>query len=171
MIRTITTSTDPAAVLAAAERLVAGTRVILRKRQEARPSKRRAADVFRGAYAEIHEHLQKLRSACEANDLVRASQESRQIQEDLCRMMGASRSAVGYSEFNRFDEYAGPYRELGFPDLMAAFDPTDLGSLADLSAELDTRIVSWFEELGIELDVFGSTDELARWLGVSPPGR
>ncbi|MDP6606905.1 MAG: hypothetical protein QF664_11690 [Dehalococcoidia bacterium] len=68
-----------------------------------------AASVFRGAYAEITEHLQKLRSACEADDPVRASLESRLIQQDLSRMIGTSRSAVGYGDFNRPDEYRGPY--------------------------------------------------------------
>ncbi|MDP6606904.1 MAG: hypothetical protein QF664_11685 [Dehalococcoidia bacterium] len=54
---------------------------------------------------------------------------------------------------------------------MAAFDPADLGGLAELAVELEARIVSWFGELGVELNLFQSTDELARWLGVSPPRR
>ena len=41
-----------------------------------------------------------------------------------------------------------------------------IGRLAELAGELDRRSVSWFGELGVELNVFGSTDELARWLGV-----
>jgi hypothetical protein len=38
---------------------------------------------------------------------------------------------------------------------VAAFDPPDLGGLAEPSAE---RIALWFGELGPERDVFGSTD-------------
>jgi predicted component of type VI protein secretion system len=122
------------------------------------------ASVFRDAYAEIHEQLKKLRSACERGDAVRASEESRAVQNDISRMLGATRTAVGYGDFNRLDEFRGAYRALGLPDLMAAYDSEDLDRLADLAEELDTRIGTWLEEQGIALNVFQNTGELARWL-------
>lgn len=166
LVRTITTSSDCDAVLASAERLVAATREILRDRQEANPSNTGIAQVFRGAYAEIHEHIQKLRTACQANEPVRASRACRQIQDDVSRMIASSRVGAGYSDFNRSDEYAEPYREVGLPDLMAAFDSADLTSLLGVVDEFHARVISWLEELGIDVNVFASTDELARWLGL-----
>ena len=100
------------------------------------------------------------------NDSVRASHECWQIQTDLSRMIGSSRSAIGYNDFNRIGEYVEPYREHGFPDLMKAFDPTELDRLEDLVAEFEAKIVSWLEELGVELNVFEGIDDLAQWLGI-----
>lgn len=170
LTRTVTTSTDPSAILTAAHRLVADTRRILRERQEAHPSGSQTADVFRGAYAEIHEHLQKLRSACKGNDPVRASLEARLVQDDVSRMLASAHCKVGYGEFNRPGEYRRHYRDMGLPDLMAAFDPTDLSRLADLAVELDKRLQAWLEVNGIDTCVFEGLDELRHWLGIWRPG-
>ncbi len=163
-IRTIATSTDAGTVLRVAARLVVDSRAALRQRQEESVSNTSSTSIFNGAYTEIYEHLQKLRAACAEDDSVRASHEAWQIQTDVSRMIGAARSEVGYSDFNRYGEYGQAYQEMGLPDLMTALNPADLGPLAKLADEFDATIRSWIKELGIELNVFDQVDELAEWL-------
>ena len=160
LITALATSPDPVAMTAAAEELAAGTRRILRRAQDAFPPEAGTADVFGSAYPEIREHINKVLAACEKGNPVAASHEASFIQNDIAQMLAGTRAGIPCTPANLYGDYAGPYRELGFPNLMQATATHHLAQLAGQTDLLDARLREWLRDRGIDLHVYPTFADL-----------
>jgi predicted nucleotidyltransferase len=161
----ILTSPETETVRTLAEALVADTRRLLREMQESACPPEPLPTVLRGAYAEFREHVDKLIAACESGDRIRASLEAVTVQDELSLLLGATRSGVGYGDFNRYEEYGDLFEREGFPDLLSAVD--DLPRLARRARALDEAFREWLAARGVDPQVFDDLEELRSWLDAS----
>lgn len=163
MVVTISTSTDPVHIAAAAEHLAAETRAILRRIQESVPSHQTATGRFDTNYPEINAGLGKVLSACERNKPVAASLAAWFAQYDLSLMLSELRDGAGQGDFNLYSEFASLYREIGMPELMW-FAGGDLDELTRQADRLDGRIRQWLTEQSVNLREFATLEEFERSL-------
>lgn len=161
LVVTIGTSADADAVAAAAERLAAASRAVLRDLQADLPAERQVADAFAGAYPEIRAGLDKVLSACERGDALAAGLAAWFSQYDLSLMLSALHSGQGHADFNLYGEFASCYREIGLPELMR---PTagDLAGLAELAEQLDRRVRQWLTAGAVGLEEFATLEDFRR---------
>jgi hypothetical protein len=163
LITTIVASPDAVQIVAAAERLATDTRGILRAFQESLPSRETPHDVFGSSYPELRAMIDKLVRACKQGDRVAAGAAARFVQRDVSLMLARLRGGGAHADFNLYGEFAGRYRKLGFPDLMAV-DSGNPDELQDQAALLDERIRSWLGGQSVSLQEFRTMEELERSL-------
>ena len=163
LIGTISTSPDPDRVLQAGEELALSTRQVLRQFQGLLPARIAVGNRFRQIYPEIKDMIGKLLSACESRDRVAASLGAYYLQFDLTMMIGDTRDGPGHGEFNVYSEFASPYWECRFPNLME-LSSGPLDELADQTRLLDERLRSWLCEQSVDLCEFGTLEDLKQSL-------
>lgn len=158
LITGIATAADPAQITAAAEELAAGTRRILRRQQEAFPPEAATADVFGDGYPEIREHIAKVLSHCERQRPVAASFEACSLQDEIARMLASTGEELAPVRANLYAEYAGRYRELGFPNLMENTASPDSGTLAAQARLFDARLRHWLQANSLSLHQYDTLE-------------
>jgi hypothetical protein len=158
----ISTSADPAQIASSAERLVLGTRQVLRDLQQTLPAQAAIGEVFESSYPEIKDGIRKVLNACERQQPVAASAAAWAIQSELSLML-SDLAHPGSQSFNRYSEVSGPYRQLGFPDLLLA-PSGDLAFLAEQVRQLDQQVRDWLRAQSIDLCAFENIDDLKRSL-------
>ncbi len=160
-IVTISTSDDLAQIAAAAEHLALDTRRILRELQATLAAQRTVHEVCANAYPELRDGIGKVLAACERGQPVAASAAAWSAQSELSYMLNELHSSADGSEFNLYSEFAQPYRQLGFPDLMRAASG-DLSALAAQACLLDERLRLWLAAHAESLDEFESLEAFER---------
>jgi hypothetical protein len=155
----ISTSDDPVLIANTAERLVLGTRQILREFQKSLLSQKPMGDVFDSCYPEIKDGIGKVLTACERQQPVAASVAAWFAQLDLSLMLNALQHGGDPANFNLYSEFAPVYRQLGFPDLMRV-PSGDLGELAEQARLLDQQVRKWLLEQSVNLCEFESMVDL-----------
>ena len=162
LIETVATSPDPAAIASAVERLVMGTRAVLREFQQALPP-RQAPDGAAGInYPELNAGMGKVLSACQRRRPIAASMAATFAQFDLSLMLSDLDPGSGQADFNLYGEYAGLYRRIGLPELMAAAG--DMDGLAAGARQFDERIAPWLQSRGVDLQQYPSLEAFERSL-------
>lgn len=162
LITTIATSGNPATILAAADELIGATRAILLDLQRSLPPQATPRTAFNQAYPELRGAIDKVRSACNRGDPVAASAAARTAQHELSLMLAELGSGEQHG-FNRYTEFAGLYRQLGFADLLTA-PAGDLGELATQATLLDRQLRAWLTQEAVDLGEFDSLPALQQAL-------
>lgn len=162
LIMAIATSGDPMAILAAAEELTGATRAILLDLQRSLPPQATPRTAFHQAYPELRGAIDKLRSACDRGDPVAAGAAARTAQHELSLLL-AELSTGAQHGFNRYAEFAGLYRQLGFADLLTA-PAGDLFALAEQATLLDRQLRAWLTQEAVDLCEFDSLPALQQAL-------
>lgn len=156
-------------MLAAASRLAAEVRGILRTAQASISEPGETRDVFRDFYYYVFEYRNKVLSACERGDVVAAGSTAFHMQEQICQLMNKLDNGFYSADFNLFGEYIGGYREAGFPDLLEPATQGDLEALARRVQRLHEMMVEWLTGHSIALNVLESEAELRRFLEQRDP--
>ena len=117
-IVTISTSADPAQIASSAERLVLGTRQILRDLQQTLPAQAAIGEIFESSYPEIKDGIRKVLKACERQQPVAASAAAWAIQSELSFML-SDLEHPGSQPFNRYSEVATPLPAAGLSRSLA----------------------------------------------------
>jgi predicted nucleotidyltransferase len=161
LIVAITTSDSVSAIGHAAEKLALRTRQLLRELQASLAHHQTAREVFASGYPEMKGGLDKILAACEQQRAVAASAAAWLAQFELSMMFNELHGHTAHSNFNLYSEFASPYRQLGFPDLMRS-PAGDLSQLADQVRLLDSQLRQWLQEQSVELCEFETTEEFER---------
>jgi len=161
LIVIIGASEDAIQIANAAERLVLGTRHILREFQKALRSQQTARDVFGSSYPEIKDGIRKVLAACERQQPVAASVAAWFTQFELSLMLNALGSSTDHANFNLYSEFALPYRQLDFPDRMQA-PSGDLFALAEQARLLDEQVRQWLQAPSMGLCEFETLEAFER---------
>lgn len=164
LITIISTASDPAGIVDAAETLAVGLRQILRQCQTAHSTQRSTKDQFHGAYPEINAQIEKMLSACEKQHPVKASCAAWCIQADISRMLAEISNCAGiHPDINFLSEYTPLYSEIDLPDLMDG-DFSNLQAIAEQASQFDSRLRHWLREQSVELNEYDTVEEFAESL-------
>lgn len=117
-------------------------------------------DRLDAAYPELRADLQRVMLACEHNDAFGAHTKLHSFLHELHIHLAQAARGVAYGSFNSSSEYRLRLDELGFPDLFPSLVAGRLDDLGELCVEFDRRLREYLGELGVELNSFGSLDEL-----------
>lgn len=164
LVRTLGTSMEPHAIMAAAEGIALGTREVLRRSQQAMAAPHSVPEVFGGAYPELKDGFRKVLSACARQLPLEASIAAWQQQVELSQMLADLRSDLGsHASFNLYSEFGTVYAELGLPNLMEC-PPDDTVSLAAETTRLDQRLRRLLQEHAVNLAEFETVEAFERSL-------
>jgi hypothetical protein len=158
LVTTISTSTDAAQIAAAAERLAADTRRVLREFQDSLRSPQPAVARFREAYPEISAMLGKVRAACGRQDAVAAGAAAWFAQYDVSAMLADVRGEA-HSDFNLYHEFAALYRQIGLPELMRS-PARGFAELEEGVGLFDERMREWLGTQSVGLQEYATIEEL-----------
>ena len=165
LIATVGTAPDPEQVLHAAEELARDTRRILRELQRTLPPRATVQAQFEQSYPELKDMVGKLLAACARGDLVAASAGAWFLQHELSTMLSQVEPGAGRREFSLYQEFASPYRRIGFPDLLTVAG--DLDALATRTRLLDERLRQWLASESVGLHEFATLEEFSAGLSIS----
>jgi len=169
LINAILMPRDPEHMLAAADRLAAQVRGILRTAQASIAEPADAQGVFQDFYYYILEYRNKVLSACQRKDVMAARSAAFHMQEQICQLMNKVEHGFYPTDFNLLGEYVAGYEKVGFPDLTQPAAQGDLETLARRVGELDEKAQAWFTEHSIPLNVLATEDDLRRFLSQRDP--
>ncbi len=155
---------DTDSMLEAAGRLAREVRVILLAAQASLATPEDAHQVFKDFYFFVFEYVNKVLSACDRKDVVKARFAAFQLQEEICQCINKVKNGFYGADFNLFGEYSTAYLEAGFPDLLGPASRGDLVALAGQVRRLDEYAREWLEDHSVALNVLGSQEELRRFL-------
>ena len=126
-------------------------------------AQREPREVFESAYPELKDGLGKVLRACERQQPVAASAAAWSAQSELspCSMIWPTTPTR--SDSNLYSEFASPYRQLGFPDLLGR-QLYRFGRPGRRRPALDDRLRRWLGEQGVSLNEFDTLEEFERSL-------
>lgn len=171
MMNAIQLPLGPAQMQAAAGKLVAEVRRLLRAEQAALAEPGAPQDVFKSFYYYVVEYRSKVLAACERGDVVAAGSAAFHMQEQICQLMNKVEGGFWPAGFNLFGEYIAGYRAAGFPDLLEPAAQGDLEELARRVRRLDERMAEWLTGQGIALNVLEGEADLREFLEERLPTR
>jgi len=170
MLTSVMMPTIPEVAAEQAERLVTAVREVLADAQRSLAELAEASAVFKDFYFFVYEYVGKIVSACEREQRLAATSAALQLQREICQMMNKVTHGFYGSDFNLLGEYADPYRETGFPDLLSPASRGDLTELAARVRQLDVKFRGWLERQGVDLSLLADEDDLQRFLDRRDPG-
>jgi hypothetical protein len=122
------------------------------------------SDRMKGFYEEIKGIFDKVLTACERNDYTTAYFWGIGVQAEIARALYFSEKGYWPISIDSDLEYMEVYKELGFPDLAALLDPTDLQPLFEAVERLDTLLEEHLRQHGVAINRFRDVMEFKRYL-------
>lgn len=165
LLAILATTTEPNQINQAAETLVQATREILLHEQQVLATPSTVQAQFANYYPELHDKINKIQIRCAADRPLDASWAAMFIQDEVARFMAQASDGVAYDDFNLYSEYAGPYRQLGLPELMSLHG----AFLVEQAKQFDQKIQTWLEQHDVSLNRLASVEELAQFLQARDP--
>lgn len=108
-------------------------------------------------YAELHEHLVKVRAAAASGDGLRARAEAHAVTRELAAMLHTATEGRQLSGTDRMDGVLTNGAMPGAGDLLEAHGTGDLDGTA---RELDARLRTWMTQRGVSLNVVADLTDL-----------
>ncbi len=165
----LTSPQTPGQLLAAAEQLRQDLRRLLLEAHASLAQPTTAQAEFKDFYFFIHEYVHKILAACARHDTPAAAFAALQLQDEISQLLYKIEQGVSVTELHLSGEYAAPYRNAGFPDLMEAASRGDLAELAQRVRRLQTTAAAWFQRQGIDRGILIDEQDLRRFLAEKDP--
>ncbi len=164
LIQTITTTGDVERLLQAAQQLMEGTRKILVANIPVSPNQQSAAEILSGYYAAIKEYTNKIISACEKGNWIKAGVITAQIQTEWTLTLALLEDKLHHYEQEPYRSYQDAYKRLQFPDLAAQITSKNLPQIAEQAKTFDQMARKYILDRGAQLNEPETFDELALWI-------
>ncbi|MGZ9584043.1 nucleotidyltransferase domain-containing protein [Paenibacillus marinisediminis] len=164
LMDTIMSSQSSKEIREACEQLTQNTLELLLKQKETYTTESSYPDRMNGIYEEFKGMLDKVLTACEANDYSTAYHGSVIAQEEIARFLYFAENGYWSSELDPSLAYQAVYRRAGLPDLVALLDPQQLASLYEAVKDLDSLLESHLCEHGVNINRFQDLAQFAAFL-------
>jgi len=163
--RRLTTSTNPAELLAASEILLQNTRNLLLTEQNLVTRQDETfQNVFHSGYPELKRDIQALMLGCERHNQMEIRGSLVSLYHELSCGMRLVYSGVEYTGFNSLSEYEQDLAASGFPPLLPAFIEKDFDQLQQQILKFDQRLQEFLTKQSVGLNRFADLDALKKYL-------
>jgi hypothetical protein len=164
LIKVIMTSGDVFQIQSAAEDLLRATREILICEQQENKTSSRMDEVFGEYYAAIYDYVGKIISACEQQNLIKASYWASMMQNEVALMLAQVNGHAGLSEVNFYGEYGAYLISLGWPNMVQAIETGDFGYIAEQAREFAHKVKDYLVVHSIPLHVYGTLEDAQSYI-------
>lgn len=169
MIETIMISADAVQIEYAAESFLRETREILMAVQCECQTVSALQEVFEGYYPAIQEYVGKILSACEQQNLIKASYWSMKMQSEVALMLAQSFRNKSLSAMNIYNEYGGYLASLDWPDLGQALESRDFGYITEQALSFAQQVKEYLTANAVSLNIFESLEEAQAFILTGNP--
>ncbi len=164
LIKVIMTSGDVVRIQCAAEDLLRGTREILVCEQQENKNSSNLHEVFGGYYAAIYDYVGKIISACEQQNLIKASYWASLMQNEVALMLAQVNGHTGLSEVNFYSEYGTYLISLGWPNMVQAIEIKNFEYIAEQAREFAHKVKDYLVAHSVPLHVYGTLEDAQSYL-------
>lgn len=164
LIEVITTSKNVVQIQLNAEDLLMLTRDILVCEQCENKKSVSLAEALGGYYAAIQEYTNKINSACEQRNLIKAGYWASQMQTELALMLAQVNTHTGWSRVNFYSEYGAYLNSLGWPNLAQAIETQDFEYIAKQARGFAKKAEYYLIAHSVPLNEFKTLEEAEAYL-------
>ncbi|NUU62442.1 hypothetical protein [Paenibacillus agri] len=163
-IETITRSGVNADILEACEALVADTLELIIVQKEKHYSNPAYPHRMKGFYEEEKGVLDKIITACEANDFDTAFFSAVHVQDVIAAFLFYAETGHWPSDYTTDFKYQEQYLQLGFPNLVSLLHSQDLSQLQAATERLSTMLEAYLRSKGVDINRFEDVEQFVVFL-------
>lgn len=164
LMDTITHTADKPSMVGACETLVADTLDVVMAQQELHKGLSSYPDRMKGYFEEVKGVLDKIVTSCEMNDYDTAYYSAIHVQEETARFLYYAETGQWPSTLAIHPSYQSVYKQLGFPELIAALHPEDLTILQTAAVQFSSQLERYLQSRGVRIHRFSTVAQMEMFL-------